>query len=343
MISNRNQLLELLEQQAIEEQHIDQALLVSGVRPRPHNWLSFISQLLAWCGGLALLFAVVFFIAYNWQQMGKFAKFALVEVIIIVSILAYYRLAKRGKNAANHDEVQSSLSKISLLIAAVCFGVLLALFGQTYQTGADPWQLFFNWALLITLWVMLARLNALWMIWIGLLNIAMILYYINFSAVGLFFSAELNALWSLFAFNSLMLIVWERASQHYVWLAARWAPRILAVVCGVCITWLMVWLIVDSSYFYRRNTPLSYQDWLPIVVWPVWCALMYATYRRVKADLFMLAGTLLSVNVIVISFLTTHLLDNLHELGFLLLSMTTIGMATGSAVWLRRVNKEWQP
>ncbi len=42
--------------------------------------------------------------------------------------------------------------KAALLLATLLLGVFLALFGQTYQTGADPWQLFANWALLILPW-----------------------------------------------------------------------------------------------------------------------------------------------------------------------------------------------
>jgi len=34
------------------------------------------------------------------------------------------------------------------MVSTILVGVLLALVGQTYQTGADTWQLFFYWAIL---------------------------------------------------------------------------------------------------------------------------------------------------------------------------------------------------
>ena len=63
-----------------------------------------------------------------------------------------------------------------LLIASIITGSLLALFGQIYQTGADTWQLFFAWAILITPWVVIARFPALWLLWLGLINAFLLLY-----------------------------------------------------------------------------------------------------------------------------------------------------------------------
>ena len=360
MTSNRTQMIELIEQDAIAVQHINQALQLSDVTPTPQRWLKFINQLLAWFGGLALMFSVLFFVAYNWHEMGKFAKFLLVEVLIILAALGYYFLDKKaqkiqqaeGSTSADSSTVSSSttsqftvsdtVAKIPLLMASVFFGVLLALFGQTYQTGADPWQLFFNWALLIIPWVIIGRLSALWMVWIGLLNLAVLLYFLEFGGAGLFSHQDLNALWSVFSINAAALVCWELMSRRYTWLNVRWAPRLLAIVSGNCITWLMLWVIVDSNFMGVSRLGLMNENLLPVIVWPIWAGVMYLGYRRYQQDLFMLAGTLLSVNVIIISFLTTHLLNDVHELGLLLMSFTTIAMAAGSAIWLRSINKEWQ-
>ena len=44
--------------------------------------------------------------------------------------------------------------KAALLAAALLTGGLLALIGQTYQTGADTFELFATWAALILPWVL---------------------------------------------------------------------------------------------------------------------------------------------------------------------------------------------
>ncbi|MCL1046463.1 DUF2157 domain-containing protein [Shewanella electrodiphila] len=356
MTSNRQQLIGLLEQNAIDESKINDALIISKVQPSKHHWVHFFNQLLAWLGGLAITFSVLFFIAFNWHEMGKFAKFALVEILIVFAIVAYYQLNKLAqKTSKSLDDsnppplksiiptVSESVVKVPLFMAAVFFGVLLALFGQTYQTGADPWQLFFNWALLILPWVVIGRLGALWMLWVVLINVSILLYYLNFGGrLGWFINQELNALWVILLFNIVALACWEGFSRHYHWLKARWAPRLLAVVSGACITWLMVgsiWSFTHDSYLHSAFKELGF---LPITIWPLWLLAMYVCYRHYQKDLFMLAGTLLSANIVIINYVSAYWLETLEEIGLLLISNMMIAMAAGSAIGLRKINKEWQ-
>ena len=116
------------------------ALSAAGVLPGARGWRAFLDALLLWSGAVALAAAMVFFIAHNWNELGRYAKFALVEVPLAIAVVAYWRLGP-----------ERATGKAALLVAAILLGVLLALFGQTYQTGADPWQLFALWALLYTL------------------------------------------------------------------------------------------------------------------------------------------------------------------------------------------------
>jgi uncharacterized membrane protein len=51
------------------------------------------------------------------------------------------------------------------LLAFLAIGALFAYFGQTYQTGADPWQLFAVWALLALPLCLAARSDVLWAPW----------------------------------------------------------------------------------------------------------------------------------------------------------------------------------
>ncbi|TMH00920.1 MAG: DUF2157 domain-containing protein, partial [Betaproteobacteria bacterium] len=52
------------------------------------------------------------------------------------------------------------------LLALLGIGGLLAFFGQTYQTGADPWQLFALWALLALPLALAVRGDVLWAPWV---------------------------------------------------------------------------------------------------------------------------------------------------------------------------------
>lgn len=267
----------------------------------------------------------MFFIAYNWDDLGRFAKFGMVEALLIATILTYWKLDK-GKVTA----------KVTLLMATIFLGVLLALYGQTYQTGADPWQLFFNWSLLMLPWAIVGRFSAIWILWISLVNLSIVLYYTAFRGAVFFIvgSGETSMLWALFIFNTLTLAIWELLSNRWQWLAERWAARLIAIACGTTITWLVIYAIFDS----RHQTELS------LLMWAAWLAAFYYIYRNMRQDLFMLAGISLSAIIVTICFMAKNMFEHANfDAGiFLLIAIMIIGMGTGAAVWLRKVHQEFQ-
>lgn len=322
MASTRHQLTELIEQDCIPADKIHAAVAATDVLPDGKAWLRFIDHLLLWLGGLALTFSAMFFIAYNWIAFGRFTKFAMVEALIALSILVYWKL-DRDKMAA----------KVALFMATLFLGVLLALYGQTYQTGADPWQLFFTWALLMLPWTIIARFPALWILWITLLNLAILLYHMALrNSMWFMFNNDSNILWILFAFNTLALFVWELSAIKWHWLSERWAARLIAIGSGFPLSWLVIISIVDS----RHANAFS------VIVWIVWIGGLYFVYRTIKRDLFMLAGVALTAIVVSTSFFAKHLISGLEAGGFLVLTIIVIGMGTGAAIWLHKIHREWQ-
>ena len=322
MISPRRQIIELIEQGAIPAEKIGDALIAVKITPDGKNWRTFIDRLLLWLGGLALACAVMFFIAYNWNDIGRFAKFGMVEALIVLAIVSYCKF----------DE-HSPASKVSLLFATICLGVVLALYGQTYQTGADPWQLFFNWALLMLPWAIIGRFSAIWIVWVVLINTSIVLYYQTFGGAFWFvFGSDTGMWWLIFFFNTLILVAWEFLTGIWGWLSERWAIRLLAVGSGVPVTWLVL-----HAIFSRTNGGI-----VSGLMWAVWLALMYFIYRKVRPDLFMLAGCCLSVITVSISFLGKNMLKDGSPGVFLILALLVIGMGSGAAFWLKNVHREIQ-
>lgn len=317
---NRNRLIELIEQGAVPAEKIGDALDVARVKPDVKAWRRFIDRFLLWLGGLALTFALMFFVAYNWNAIGRFAKFGLVEAVIALAIFTYCRCAERAV-----------AGKAALLVASICLGVLLALYGQTYQTGADPWQLFVIWALLMLPWAVIGRFPALWIVWASLMNLSLCLYFQTFRGMFWFVFGPVTAsLWGVFLFNSLLLAIWEFLAVSRKWLSERWAFRLLAIGGGVPLTWLVLLAIFDD----RTG------GFWTVLIWAAWLATMYLTYRRKIPDLFMLAGRCLSAITVTISFLGRHLLDDSSGGGFLVLSLLVIGMGAGAAFWLKNIHRE---
>lgn len=320
MTSSRNKIIEFIEQGIISEEKIGEALIVAKVTPNGKSWQTFIDHLLLWLGGGALAFSAMFFIAYNWDDIGRYAKFGIVEGFIILAIITYCKL---GENTA--------ASKVSLLIATICLGVLLALYGQTYQTGADPWQLFFNWSILMLPWAIIGRFPAIWIIWVILINVSIVLYHQTFQRTFWFmFAPETVMLWLTFFFNSFVLAVWEFLAKTWDWLSKHWAIRLVATGSGVSISWLVL-----HSIFAGDESPL-----IPSLSWVIWLVVMYFIYRKIRPDLFMLASCCLSGITVTISFLGKHILDSASSVGFLVLALLVISMGSGAAFWLKNIHEE---
>ncbi|TDY00007.1 DUF2157 domain-containing protein [Thiohalophilus thiocyanatoxydans] len=327
MISNHHRIVRFVEQGYIPSEKMDQALTISGVYPDAAAWRSFINHLLLWLGGLALAFAVLFFVAYNWSELGRLFRFALVEVLIVAAIIVYWKLGT-GRMAG----------KVALLGGTICLGVLLALYGQTYQTGADPWQLFFNWALLILPWVVIGRFAPLWLVWLALINISISLYFRAFpNAFDLIGIVPWNSgvYWVLFLFNTLALTLWELAARRWSFMAQRWAIRLVALGSGYAVTWLALISILANGMSDRAGL-------LSGLIWLLWLAGMGWVYRYRIRDLFMLTGCCLSAIVVMTTLLARYMLEGDPVGAFLLLALMVMGAGSGSLVWLKRLHREWQ-
>lgn len=116
-------------------------------------------------GASHLLAGIVFFFAYNWDDLSPFAKFGLLQAGLVVSVVAALRL-----------KIESPAGQALLIAASVFTGVLLAVIGQVYQTGADAYQLFTAWSVLIFPWVIASRSSAHWFLWIVVCLTAFSLY-----------------------------------------------------------------------------------------------------------------------------------------------------------------------
>jgi uncharacterized membrane protein len=320
MGTERDAIFEWAESGRIAPGHVAHALRIAGAIPDPVEWRLFVDRLLL---GLAVALAgagVVFFVAANWQALGRFGKFALVEAAIVLALGAcwYFGLASRAGKAA-------------LGAAALCTGALLALVGQVYQTGADTWELFAAWAVAIAVWVAVARMPALWLLWLGLVNIALALYFNTFGGLlGLVLGTR-ETLWALFALNTAALVVWEALAAGGVrWLRVRWAVAALAAAGGVAATWLALWSVFDDG---RAG------DW-GLVAYAAWLAAIYAAYRLRRVDRLILAGGVLSAIIVVTSLLAHHLLRRETAGGFLLIGLVVVAMAAAGTWWLRRVPAE---
>jgi len=309
--SNRNQILLFIENKNIKKNNIKEVLEQTEVIPTSKSWYIFIDQIALWFGALSLAFAIMFFMAYNWNEFQKIGRFALVEGLLVLSVGFYLYL-----------DIEKLSSKVSLMVSTILVGVLLALVGQTYQTGADTWQLFFYWAILILPWVFIGRFSALWMVWIFLINLSLSLY------IGIF-NSEISIWWGLFIFNTLALVLWEFFSHKFEWLKNSWAIRLLGFISGNAVTWLAV------AFIWGNSNPLA------IVSWIGWLGVIYLLYRQNRIELFMVSMGCLSFSTVVVSFLIHIISWRYLGVGtFLFVGISIVGLGIMSRSWLKMLQKE---
>src|SRR3954466_15805447 len=315
MSSRRQILIDWIEQDRISPANLHSALSLSSVFPSTANWQRFLDQLLLWLGALLLAAGVIFFFAYNWNDLGRFAKFTLVEIPIVGALIVLWRIG-----------LESMSGKVTLLAAALFVGALLALVGQTYQTGADTFELFAAWAVLILPWVLVGRLAALWLVWLGLLNLATIFYYLVFGGLFGFIFAPEQMLWAVFVLNTIPLVVWELRTPRDT--PDRWAMRILATASGSAVTALAIYSVAD----FRTYSSLG------LLVWVGYIAAVYVVYRVLILDVFVLAGGVLSVIAVVTAWLATNFLRSGDAAGaMLLIGLIVIGLSAAGGWWLKQV------
>jgi len=317
MNNNRKLILQWSESGHIQKEDVNQAIQLAQADPTPFEWVSFLKAGLLWLSFLFICFGVLFFFAFNWQEMSRMTKFSLVELMMVLSLVVNIGFSSKPL-----------LASASLISMVILTGVLLALVGQTYQTGADPWQLFFVWAILILPWALVAKESSLWIILISLLNLSLYLH-LNISQfiVGMLFNDESSSF--IFAlFNTILLVLFELKQQ---WLTRnkRITHQLLMLFSGVPFTYLAIFSIFDSSHYYSG-----------FIAYLIWAGALFYWFRYKQLDLFALSAGSLS-GIIVTMSLLVKLLENTFGGGsFLIISIVIIGLSTFSGIWLKKIAKE---
>ena len=295
------------------------ALEIAGINPATPQWHHFLGRLFLFFGVTLLIAAVGYFVAYNWDEMGRFAKIALLEVGVVVTALAAAKLTPEDLR-----------SRAALLGAVLLTGPLLAFVGQTYQTGADTYELFRAWALLALPWVLVARWRTLWCLWLLIANVGVALYFAEawLPLLGSVFN-PIGALVHLLG-NALFVVAMEWRGQRQLVGAARSAERLaLALVIGAA-TFLYFHFLFES-----RERAI----WQLLVSVAVFVAVWF-WYRLKQLDLVALAmWAFAGISLAVATVGKVLLQARFESLSFLLLGGTIIGLSAWAASWLRRLNK----
>ncbi|MBX2841500.1 MAG: DUF2157 domain-containing protein [Flammeovirgaceae bacterium] len=290
----------------------------TGIYPNEKKWLKFLNQSLMILGVVFSVCGIIFFFAYNWADMHKFFKLGLIEVGIIgVAVFIYFK------------KTETFAFKIGLTALVLITGALFATFGQIYQTGANAYDFFLNWTLMVSIWIIISRFPPLWLIYLILINTTVFLY----SEQVLRNSEEAELLVVLLGINSVTLATWEWFSFHKEgFFKNRWFPRIVAMAPILILSILTIYGIDDD--FNHWTTILG--SILYVLVLPSF----YFIYTTKIRDLFFLVLLAISIISVIDYLIFESIFEDIE--GFFLSGFFSIGM-TVLLVWqFVRLGKRWK-
>jgi uncharacterized membrane protein len=296
---------------------MERALHLSVASPPRTEWRSFLSTTLMALGTLLVLSGVIYFFAYNWAALHRFGKLGLIAAALVGTAVGAWRL---GEGLAG---------QLSLLASAVLVGALLAVYGQAYQTGADPYELFVGWAVLILPWVLLARFAPLWLFLVLLVNTGIVLFWVQ-----VLDGDEDTAAWLAVVLGLLNGFAWA-TYEHFAnaglsWLQGRWVPRGLAVMT-------VAPLLAAAVAFIVAPSEVGPGAGVALLLVMGSLAAEYALHRHLRGELFLLTLGVLSAMTLATTFVGRLLIvdANVDEFSLFILPFVVIGEVALAVWWLR--------
>lgn len=280
------------------------------------EWKEFIELFFLILGSGLLVAGIIFFFAYNWTALSKMAKFATLGTVLCVSV-----------GLSIYPNLKTLYRQIALIASSMLVGVLYAVFGQEYQTGANAYDFFFAWLLSITIWTLVSKSAFQWLFFAVLANTTLYLYLNQVAGLHTLLASTLF----LLLLNVILLLIPVGVSTWIKPLViANWYSKTLLTVITLIATGMVINVVFSSIYtiedqqaMYGISTLLSLA-WLGTLYW----------YSSRKHDFFTLCLLVISLYSIVFTLLIRILEESI--IAFLIYSIYLIG---GSFVLVRYLLK----
>ena len=340
-VASESSIQELAAELSLSEEALVRAVELAGIRPTAADWRRYVDRFLMTVGVALIIAGITAFFAWNWADLGHLQKFALIEFGIVASLIAAWRMG-----------LDSAAGGACLFAASFLAGILLAVYGQVYQTGADPYGLFLSWGVMILPWAIVGRQQAIWLLVVLLLNLALIMYWTQvlnppdgtwqlaqllgpvFWLGALVTDSELSG--AVFALNVSSLIGWEvAATRGSAWTRSAWFVRVIAFLAFASV--LPPTLIVIFAATFGEGLAVTF--WSPVLLAAATAACFFY-YQFVRQDLFILTCCALAAILVITAVAVRYVLDDFGSMLFLALLL--IGQVATAARWLRHVAERWE-
>lgn len=277
-------------------------------------WQKFLRMFFMGLGVGFTVSGIIFFFAYNWEGLHKFVKIGLIQGLIIVTT-----------GLALFPKITINSRRIILTGTTVLVGVLFAVFGQIYQTGANAYDFFLSWTVFVTLWVVVSNFAPLWSIYLVLINTTLILY-----------AQQIAGDWSavfictlLFTINTAILISAIFLSKYRKTVnIPNWFLNTLALAT---ISYATTGIIIGIFGDYRIS--------FPVLILIALMAYTVGIWHGLKTKNSFYPAVIPFSLVVIISALLIKLSDG--ETMFLLIGLFIVGSVTLIIKYLLDLQKKW--
>ena len=279
-----------------------------------NNWQQFLQLFFISLGVSFTVAGILFFFAYNWDDLHKFVKLGLIEGLIITLTLV-----------AVFAKIKPLFKNIILAGVTLLVGVLFAVFGQIYQTGANAFDFFLGWTMAIALWVIVSNFAVLWLIFIVLINVTFGLYVEQVAPDW----SDLFILSLFIIVNALFLIV-ALVLKNYKQAVPSWFTNLLAIVIVGLITNAMF-----NGIFDRNKSYLGLAIILGIILYA--SGIYYGLKNKLS---FYIAIISFSIIMIIAALLAKQIKFREYEM-FLIIGFFIVGSVTLVIRMLMKLQAKW--
>lgn len=304
---------DLAERYALDAPRTRQLLAAAGLAGEPDAVRRWLWPAVASIGAALCGLGIILWLAANWDTLGRFGRFALLMALVLAFCVG----------AALRPRFARPLGLLALLTT----GGLFAYFGQTYQTGADPWQLFAVWALLTLPLCLGVRSDVLWAPWA----------LVAMTGISLWVQAHTGHRWRLEPQDrAVYAAAWVAMAAVVAWLspAARgftgagpWALRTAGTLAVVGVT------LTAAGGLFLRDVGGVYG--LGLVVLGIAAAVLSL---RGAFEIFLLSAVALGLNTLLVAGLARLLFQARGDFIFhlLVLGLAAAGLLAVSVSWILR-------
>lgn len=289
-----------------------QAGLENHIYAKKKDWMAFLQLLLLSLGIGFTAIGMVFFFAYNWQDLPKFFKLGLIESAIIAGIAVQFI-----------PKIQLLTKNIILMATCLLTGVLFAVFGQIYQTGADAYDFFLGWLLAVSIWAILSNFPVLWLSYIVLFNVTAFLFIDQTSLIDEPYFIYLI----FFGINALFLLIYNLVLTK-ISTSSLLENSLYAALIGLSCYFI-------SIGFFETHFPY----YASVLIVGIATHILSAYIGWKIKNLFLIAISMYSA-IIIITFLINS--GNIDEGSLILSILFCLISVTASVYGLLKLNKQWK-